>query len=180
MSNTEKASEALHQAYKELELARSNYDKGAIRTRIRAIEKTLTNPIEKVTEREPVTKITSIDETLQVKESVYLLSGAQGRIITVDQKYETAKIENATGIVLQHLVLNTSCYLKNVSNSTLEVTAQQLRLVNCSNLIIHAYTKTGVYIEDSTHIIVHPLKPQQAPNWPNNTTIYDFNHTNEI
>lgn len=85
-----------------------------------------------------------------------------------------AKLENCKNITVEGLVCNTSLMLINVNESEIKCAAQQIRLINCNNIILHVFTETGVYLQDSTGVTVKKLDGFIIEAENKYDSVYDF------
>lgn len=65
-----------------------------------------------------------------------------------------AKIEDCAGIKALNIICKTSLLLQNVTDSDIRCCAQQIRLINCKNVRLEAFSETGVFLQDSSSITV--------------------------
>lgn len=65
-----------------------------------------------------------------------------------------ATLENCTDIDVLDIQCEHSLLLVNVRNSKISCKAQQIRLIGCSNVILEAFTETGIFLQESTSILI--------------------------
>lgn len=172
--------EELRSAYRELEVARSKYEKGLIRERIRKIESTLgPNPMKRTSSTKIVNEVVEIEETQTTSEKVYEVSKIEDKCIEIEEQYDTAHISDITRCRIS-ISTDHSVYIKGAKHSTFFITAQQIRVHSSTSIVIHAYTATGVYIEDSSDVKVVEHTPSKQPPYKNNIQVYDFNRESTI
>ncbi|KAI5134649.1 hypothetical protein NEAUS07_0888 [Nematocida ausubeli] len=172
--------EGLLAAYRELEVAKSNYERGMIKEKIRGLEAALKeNPIGPVQKEQKVSKVIAIEDTQRTIDSVFLLKDTSERELKVEEEYDTARIENITRCNI-HIRTAHSAHISHAKDSVLYITAQQIRVYSCSNLTIYAYTATGVFIEDSVEIRVCEYTPEVRPSYENRPIVYSFNAESTI
>ncbi|KAI5190058.1 hypothetical protein NEMIN01_0843 [Nematocida minor] len=173
--------EDLFKAHRELEMARSNYDRGLIRERIRQIEKILkNNPMQPVKKEQEVSKVVAIEETQETHSKVFMVDRIENKTINVEEnEYDTARIANVKQCQISVRTAH-STYIQSADSSLFYITAQQIRVNSCRNVTIYAYTATGVYIEDSTDVKVLEYTPKVLPAYANHVQVYDFNRGNAI
>lgn len=68
-----------------------------------------------------------------------------------------AKIEDCSDIVAELIDSANSILIKNVKSSEIKCWASQVRLVNCQDISLTLFTKTGVFLQDSRGITIRPL-----------------------
>ncbi|KAI5171313.1 hypothetical protein NEFER03_0672 [Nematocida sp. LUAm3] len=176
LQKTEESLEELKRLYKDLSSARTKYDQGMIRTRIREIESFLEEtPMRQQIEPNKQRVVIEIENSVKEDHNIYSLSNASHQKISLSKPYESAYISSITGVCLLNLHLNSSCHISNSQDSFIYLITNQVRLTNCKNITIYAYTRTGVYVEKCTNITVLPYELECPPIWMNNLTLYDFN-----
>jgi len=177
-----KPEEELQKAYRELALAKTKYEKGLVREKIRQIEKTLTeNPIERVERAETQFAVVSIANTLEAEPGKILLEKRSDENFESPIFGKSVVIKNSKSLKASSITSETSFYIENTHNSEIHVVAQQIRVYLCTGLVLHVYSKTGVYIEKSEAITVVPFEPENnAPEWSNDPTVHDFSQTTVI
>ncbi|KAI5183048.1 hypothetical protein NEIRO03_0675 [Nematocida sp. AWRm78] len=172
--------ESLLKSYKELEIAKSKYEKGLIKEKIRELEASLKiNPIPAVSKEVQVSKILTIENTQKRIDKVLRLENVDKKELNIEEEYDTARIANITECTL-HLRTAHSTHISQTRNSILYITAQQIRVYGCADLTIYAYTATGVFIEDSVNIQVLEYLPDTLPPYKNNLSMHNFNAVNTI
>lgn len=67
------------------------------------------------------------------------------------------KIEDCKYIKCEYIVCENGLTLMNVSNSEIICSVGQIRLVNSENVKLKIFTKTGIYLQNSTGIIIYRL-----------------------
>lgn len=70
---------------------------------------------------------------------------------------EEVKIENCRSIQTECITCKGSAVLINVRDSEVQVSAQQIRLINCTNIVLRAHSGTGIFLQDSTGISIAAL-----------------------
>lgn len=172
--------EDLFKAHKEMKLAKSNYDKGIIKDRIRSIEKLLgSNPIDSIRNSKAAKEVLAIDETQQESDKVLVLSTVTGKCIEKREEYDTARLKEISDSTITVKTTH-STYIMNSVNSVFYVIAHQIRVYGCSDIKIYAYTATGVFIEHSDNVEVLEYRPEHTPAYSNHTALYNFNEQNII
>ncbi|KAH9386157.1 uncharacterized protein NEMAJ01_1053 [Nematocida major] len=172
--------EDLYRAHKEFELARSKYDKGAAKEKIRQLEKALKqNPIRTVAGAQTTTESITIEETQRASESVLSLCQVENAKVCEEREYDAARVCEVRGSEVYVRTVH-STHIKSCSNSVFYVTAHQIRVHSCRNITVHAYTATGVFLEDSEGVTVHAYTPASPPGYRNCTEVYDFSAESTI
>lgn len=178
----EEAAEELQRAYKDLQAANTRYDKGAIRERIRKIEKNMPEATLPLLAAPKVTRFlaeTNIILPITPPDTYFNLSECKDKNISITpekykKEYESADISKVSNITINSLQVTGSCTIKEANNSCFYLCAQQIRLFKCYNITLYAYTRTGIYIEQSENVKVLPYEMKYLPSWPNCLNLYDF------
>ncbi|KAI5184343.1 hypothetical protein NEHOM01_0088 [Nematocida homosporus] len=166
----------LYKAQQEYAIARTAFDKGVAKAKIRQIEEALKSArMGPITTTKSQAIVTSIAQTQTKPTNTYSLTNTHNQAIKLTSSWGSATIDCVSYIQLDQLNVQTSCKLTNSSHSTFYITASQIRVTSCQHLTLYVYSKTGVSIEDSSDITVLPYQPDPQPSWPNNTQIFHFN-----
>jgi len=177
-----KTEDELATAHAELQLARSNYEKGMIRERIRQIERSMQhNPIQPIANTAIQHRVLAIHDTQSSSKSVWHVHNEKDtQIDSKETVYETVRVTGCSGVRIDKAHAKTSCYIEDTHKSEIYIVAQQIRIKACTKLTLHAHTKTGVYIEDTEDIVIHAYTPEYEVEWKNNTTVHDFSCTSVV
>lgn len=184
MKSSDSLSADLAGAHKELLEARTNYEKGLIKERIRRLAKELEkgNPVGPLTAAESGAKaveFTSEEEAATRADGLCVRGRRRETIVVGNAAYDAARIADSSEISVPFFRARTSCLISNVENSEMVFSAQQVRLSNCRSLTLWVYTKTGIYLEESEQIVVKDLRARMAheEEWENCLDVYDFSAT---
>lgn len=82
-----------------------------------------------------------------------------------------AVVENCNFINSDLIKCKGTFNLKNTHNATINVHTTHFRITNSSDVILNVFSKTGIYLQDSTRIKIIPI---QEPN-NNCEKVFDFN-----
>jgi len=82
-----------------------------------------------------------------------------------------AKIENCSNIKTKLITARNSIVLKDVKNADVSLKASQIRLVGCTDVKLRVFTRTGVFLQDSSEIQISPLSTEEGNLY---RSVFDF------
>ncbi|KAF7684541.1 hypothetical protein TCON_0269 [Astathelohania contejeani] len=85
---------------------------------------------------------------------------------------KTCVIENCQHVKVPYFSAKQSIFIRNVSDSHIECSSEQLRLSGCKNLYLKIFTATGVFIENSKEIKIEGIYNKREIN--NYNKVYDL------
>ncbi|ADM12110.1 uncharacterized protein Eint_081780 [Encephalitozoon intestinalis ATCC 50506] len=87
-----------------------------------------------------------------IKDKRYI-KGSRDELVTIEDCVEVV-IEDCTNAVFEHFCCEKSVVLNNVKDCKVSCSAHQIRMNGCRNVELEAYTLTGVFLQNSTGIVV--------------------------
>ncbi|KAI5188618.1 hypothetical protein NECID01_0231 [Nematocida sp. AWRm77] len=169
-------SEELFSLYAKVEVARSAREKGVLKEQIRAVKsKMQARSIGHTPSATAVNRVCAVEDTQREDPHMLCISKKENDALSVDGTYSTAKISSTKDCTVSNLSVDTSCYIDHCTNLTLYVVAQQVRVSNSTNITLFAYTKTGVYIDNSKDVSLLQYTPTPKPEWAHHPQVYNFN-----
>lgn len=119
------------------------------------------------------------DIKLEIKETPTIFIGNKSKFYIKNKKDEIyeqidtieGKIENCENIVIRNFNCKGSLLLINVINSEIECNVNQMRLINCKNVVLKIFTMTGIFLQNSTDISIMKLNNMIGNKYK---IVYDF------
>lgn len=82
-----------------------------------------------------------------------------------------AKIENCSDIKTELIAARNSIVLRDVKNADVLLKASQIRLIGCTDVKLRVFTRTGVFLQDSSKIQISPLSTEEGNLY---RSVFDF------
>jgi Tubulin binding cofactor C len=167
---------------RELSEAKTNYERGQIRERMRELERELEkmSPIHvEIRRREEEVQV-EVGRRERKREGILEIEGLSGEKVDVEEKECTeAYIRNSRGIEVSFFRASSSCFLSNVEESRLSFSARQVRLHSCKNLELSLYTRTGIHMEKCEGIEIRAIDGYEEE-WGNCLEARDFGERKQV
>lgn len=85
-----------------------------------------------------------------------------------------ATIRNCRNITVDHFVCTNSVFLERLQDCTVHSTAQQIRVTECTGITLVCFSATGVFLQDSTAILVREHKDANKSGVNRFSNVCDF------
>lgn len=154
----------------------SAYNRRALLNRVKMLKEVYsecsTVGISKISLKKPIQFEERSNSVNSTKDKTYVRNVSCGRVRL--KNCTEAVVENCSDAIFEYFECRRSVFFMNVKNCQISCSGQQIRISNCSNIELTVYTSTGVFLQNSTGIVIKKYGDDEGNRFEN---VCDFSNS---